>query len=187
MTPTSNIKTLRIPVISGEPLEIPFEPGTPQPVTREPRRPSTSNGATDGLSPRMRGNRRRNAPQAPRRGSNPAYAGELVQDGTGPAVAAVYPRVCGGTRGRYWNRRKSGGLSPRMRGNRAAVSARCCHSGSIPAYAGEPSQVIARRPQYRVYPRVCGGTNLNRGCWQIAVYPRICGGTLVPPPGVVPI
>ena len=51
-----------------------------------------------------------------------------------------------------------GGLSPRMRGNPGLGRDGRDGIRSIPAYAGEPHDVIAVKYAHRVYPRVCGGT-----------------------------
>ena len=50
------------------------------------------------------------------------------------------------------------GLSPRMRGNLRHSQFEPPSPGSIPAYAGEPSEQPANYVTDRVYPRVCGGT-----------------------------
>ena len=50
-----------------------------------------------GLSPRMRGNRRGQAPPAQPPGSIPAYAGEPPLPFAEQGTEEVYPRVCGGT------------------------------------------------------------------------------------------
>ena len=50
-----------------------------------------------GLSPRVRGNRRRRTSSVPLAGSIPACAGEPVRSIRGGGKRAVYPRVCGGT------------------------------------------------------------------------------------------
>ena len=50
------------------------------------------------------------------------------------------------------------GLSPRVRGNRAAERRLRLLSGSIPACAGEPGLEPVCGSQSWVYPRVCGGT-----------------------------
>ena len=55
-------------------------------------------------------------------------------------------------------KKQAAGLSPRMRGNPARLDAIVKAVGSIPAYAGEPWQARRDAWQYRVYPRVCGGT-----------------------------
>ena len=50
------------------------------------------------------------------------------------------------------------GLSPRMRGNHAALLHNVRRVRSIPAHAGEPKWRFSRRFSDRVYPRACGGT-----------------------------
>ena len=95
-----------------------------------------SNRRGRGLSPRVRGNHlgwRRRLVDA---GSIPACAGEPDNGSRWWRPGTVYPRVCGGTDWAMWPVSRSGGLSPRVRGNRL--------------HAGERSD--------RVYPRVCGGT-----------------------------
>ena len=111
----------------------------------------------------------------------------------------VYPRVCGGTWYSFCLLLRQDGLSPRVRGNPAVVwFVYYCH-GSIPACAGEPIREGKFREYWRVYPRVCGGTEWAY-CWLVhgvgsipacagepyeirgvgvskTVYPRVCGGT----------
>ena len=71
---------------------------------------------------------------------------------------SVYPRVCGGTATTTDRAASAAGLSPRVRGNRAAGRRQPPRNRSIPACAGEPwRHSIGSRPA-RVYPRVCGGT-----------------------------
>ena len=66
--------------------------------------------------------------------------------------------MCGGTPHRAMHATTSGGLSPRVRGNRRPRSPHHQRSGSIPACAGEPGCGRSRPGEERVYPRVCGGT-----------------------------
>ena len=76
--------------------------------------------AVQGLSPRVRGNRRRCCLTALRLRSIPACAGEpplAVNDGQG---SRVYPRVCGGTEPDELLDILRMGLSPRVRGNHRA-------------------------------------------------------------------
>ena len=85
--------------------------------------------------------------------------------------------MCGGT-GRSGLRHDApGGLSPRVRGNRAPCARWPGHSGSIPACAGEP--VICRRSRRGrwVYPRVCGGTVIVLSVWRqmAGLSPRVRG------------
>ena len=103
---------------------------------------SKANGLRDslrGLSPRVRGNpvRHRHAVGVER--SIPACAGEPDWCSMLLKVARVYPRVCGGTQDRGAPIDLHSGLSPRVRGNRTALSVSPCTAGSIPACAGEPT------------------------------------------------
>ena len=112
-----------------------------------------------GLSPRVRGNRNRRPIHIRIAGSIPACAGE---PGGVPPVCleiGVYPRVCGGTGGVGGVQGLVDGLSPRVRGNRGLIAVGMCSLGSIPACAGEPTQLRRCATTRRVYPRVCGGTN----------------------------
>ena len=70
-----------------------------------------------GLSPRVRGNRQGGPVQRLREGSIPACAGEPPCLPVPASPAAVYPRVCGGTRLTPAPARTLRGLSPRVRGN----------------------------------------------------------------------
>ena len=66
--------------------------------------------------------------------------------------------MCGGTSTTGISEKPVRGLSPRVRGNRAARPALLHIRGSIPACAGEPLHQKRRLLSYGVYPRVCGGT-----------------------------
>ena len=115
----------------------------------------------NGLSPRVRGNRRGRRGSAGAEGSIPACAGEPPRPCTAPALPLVYPRVCGGT-GHAWQGQKGQkGLSPRVRGNRRRGRGREGRQRSIPACAGEPTALPRGRRGRRVYPRVCGGTGVS--------------------------
>ena len=111
-----------------------------------------------GLSPRVRGNPGNDAPSVGHIRSIPACAGEPSPSVSELAAYRVYPRVCGGTRDRNGVEYAAPGLSPRVRGNLDPVLVRPRLRGSIPACAGEPTDVIRRYKSRRVYPRVCGGT-----------------------------
>ena len=136
-------------------------------------------GQRKGLSPRVRGNRRRTESPAPLCGSIPACAGEPLLASPTVACCGVYPRVCGGTikivraaGGRY-------GLSPRVRGNLPSRILWPDAVRSIPACAGEPGCAPPAASRRGVYPRVCGGTrNTYAGAnadWGLS---RVCGGTV---------
>ena len=117
-----------------------------------------------GLSPRVRGNRRQRYDGRTQRGSIPACAGEPELARVAEQLSAVYPRVCGGTGCWHSDRRILEGLSPRVRGNLRALLLRAPSYRSIPACAGEPHAVHARRVRREVYPRVCGGTPKGAAC-----------------------
>ena len=116
-----------------------------------------------GLSPRVRGNLARRMAQAVLCWSIPACAGEPPGQSSGGWLAAVYPRVCGGTASPTWPAALSPGLSPRVRGNHLANPAAACCGRSIPACAGEPLSLSGSLALAEVYPRVCGGTRLRPG------------------------
>ena len=91
----------------------------------------------------------------------------------------VYPRVCGGTPALDFCTRRYMGLSPRVRGNQAHEGLGAGQSGSIPACAGEPTDVGKDEA------RLTGLSPRVRGNQQPADYlgrffrsiPRVCGGT----------
>ena len=122
-----------------------------------PRRALRMSGR-EGLSPRVRGNRRRRSSGRAITGSIPACAGEPVSLPPAPARPWVYPRVCGGTLSMNSGTRRCIGLSPRVRGNPPGVWHDLTAPGSIPACAGEPGQLPLVLHRAEVYPRVCGGT-----------------------------
>ena len=115
-----------------------------------------------GLSPRVRGNHLQLDLRRQRLGSIPACAGE-PKSGRHPLPRRwVYPRVCGGTMVVQPRRQRRGGLSPRVRGNPDHADSRRERTGSIPACAGEPCGTIPTCRRGSVYPRVCGGTRIQR-------------------------
>ena len=111
-----------------------------------------------GLSPRVRGNRRARSSVCVHGRSIPACAGEPRTLTSQGQHFWVYPRVCGGTCLTPSHAAPFGGLSPRVRGNLGMEIEAGRPAGSIPACAGEPRGTGARRAGRRVYPRVCGGT-----------------------------
>ena len=150
---------------------IPACAGEPRPPAPSPRRgevyPRVCGGTmrrvreqvqVQGLSPRVRGNRRWGAGRAVAVRSIPACAGEPVGARGDRAALPVYPRVCGGTRGIARAELRPLGLSPRVRGNRHGGRAGAGRVGSIPACAGEPVHRCRLHIFDVVYPRVCGGT-----------------------------
>ena len=114
--------------------------------------------AKSGLSPRVRGNRRRVAVRWHAGRSIPARAGEPGSPSRSSSGRRVYPRACGGTHDKRDHGRHEQGLSPRVRGNRERHCFRAPANRSIPARAGEPKPPRWSRLNARVYPRACGGT-----------------------------
>ena len=74
-----------------------------------------------GLSPRVRGNPSGGTCTGISVGSIPACAGEPSPVASDDPDDPVYPRVCGGTHIVRSQAAVFGGLSPRVRGNRAAA------------------------------------------------------------------
>ena len=137
---------------------------------------------TKGLSPRVRGNRPLSLSRKQRLGSIPACAGEPVYFFFRVLEVGVYPRVCGGTRGRREPVPADKGLSPRVRGNPAPRSSARKNSRSIPACAGEPAPKERKVGMATVYPRVCGGTGISVGIILNigGLSPRVRGNPIYP-------
>ena len=121
--------------------------------------PAASTAPASGLSPRVRGNRGLAAQTPAPEGSIPACAGEPITASDPWPAEEVYPRVCGGTPQFAQPPVGVKGLSPRVRGNPRPDQPAMAGTRSIPACAGEPLSLAARRLAAEVYPRVCGGTD----------------------------
>ena len=93
------------------------------------------------LSPRVRGNHLRGCCDPIGNMSIPACAGEPPCAIKVPFIGIVYPRVCGGTLSSLAISCSPGCLSPRVRGNPGSVAPSTSERLSIPACAGEPSDV----------------------------------------------
>ncbi len=109
-----------IPACAGEPSGRCRCPPTPAVYPRVCGGTENSNKDTiiaAGLSPRVRGNRRRIRQLDTRTGSIPACAGEPTTAIARTFWQGVYPRVCGGTAENRTARVAVEGLSPRVRGN----------------------------------------------------------------------
>ena len=114
-----------------------------------------------GLSPRVRGNRCKDAMEMCPLGSIPACTGEPRTFDIPGVCAQVYPRVYGGTGLPKALHRRLAGLSPRVRGNHILLLSTTPLLGSIPACTGEPSEGIQQTLIFTVYPRVYGGTSMS--------------------------
>ena len=89
----------------------------------------------------------------------------------------VYPHVCGGTKATAVDGKPTGGLSPRVWGNRQQGYSYYRDSGSIPTCVGEPLLLFRQSARKGVYPHVCGGT-LQYQAAQPAIWglsPRVWG------------
>ena len=115
-----------------------------------------------GLSPRGRGNPLTGVPHRIARGSIPAWAGQPSVVLPADMPGSVYPRVGGATYAYTVLADLAAGLSPRGRGNPVCRVSPGLVSGSIPAWAGQPSSVPRFRLQWPVYPRVGGATPISR-------------------------
>ena len=137
-----------------------------------------------GLSPRVRGNLSISAYPVIGKRSIPACAGEPQGGVVKRFRGKVYPRVCGGTDYDGNVLDAATGLSPRVRGNLAALGDNYPCVGSIPACAGEPYPCSGSCGVSGVYPRVCGGTARRPGDLQAVrgLSPRVRGNRSYPDP-----
>ncbi len=161
---SAKVQIRSIPAGAGEPLEIQAFRYTSRVYPRGCGGTFTKNAQwtqTAGLSPRVRGNRAYTIDEALNQRSIPAGAGEPSCYCHQPSATQVYPRGCGGTLCTLFDYPSSGGLSPRVRGNRLCQRGNAQYGRSIPAGAGEPTVSETASRYARVYPRGCGGTYLH--------------------------
>ena len=116
-------------------------------------------GGIRGLSPPTRGNPRPLIHWGAKQRSIPAHAGEPPQLPRSARLCPVYPRPRGGTGRSVHLRPPQGGLSPPTRGNPPPAADGQANTGSIPAHAGEPPDMVMARVKIAVYPRPRGGTS----------------------------
>ncbi len=133
--------------------------------------------AAPGLSPQVRGNRRRDRGDEQGSGSIPAGAGEPSVNEAVNRMVQVYPRRCGGTTTSSGRVASTAGLSPQVRGNPRRRGHPQSRGRSIPAGAGEPRRSPPRCASSWVYPRRCGGTGLARiAAWAwLGLSPQVRG------------
>ena len=144
------------------------EPSSPRPKPPAPSVYPRACGGTrlyakgaspwQGLSPRVRGNRKTTDILSVTQGSIPARAGEPSGRTPRTGGRGVYPRACGGTSKGRRGPRAYYGLSPRVRGNPLPPFSMLVLVRSIPARAGEPATSLGQLHLVSVYPRACGGT-----------------------------
>ncbi len=173
----SRIRTVGAPGPSGS---IPAGAGEPCSHRRRscPRRvdPRGSGGANrrckisgflSGRSPRERGSPAELHGPGMTSGSIPAGAGEPANRLPRSHLRRVDPRGSGGASKVEWIIASVTGRSPRERGSRRWPARSPRRSGSIPAGAGEPSDVSQHGDYRRVDPRGSGGARCGggwRGC-----------------------
>ena len=133
--------------------------------TRRSIRPPRCSG---GLSPHVRGNRRR-APRRDRRpGSIPACTGKPCRPRGRLCPAWVYPRMYGETSATDGSTSWTAGLSPHVRGNSSATGPRRPAARSIPACTGKPRRRQRPGGSRRVYPRMYGETPVGELWYEVA-------------------
>ena len=115
-----------------------------------------------GLSPRGRGNRRRQGRPDAHSRSIPAWAGQPVGSPSSALEKSVYPRVGGATCSASWKMSAWTGLSPRGRGNPLILGEPVHRMRSIPAWAGQPITISSSICLPLVYPRVGGATRSSQ-------------------------
>ena len=137
---------------------------------------------SEGLSPRVRGNLPPLFGAGRISGSIPACAGEPVSTLAFSRAWQVYPRVCGGTMSNFFDSVFIKGLSPRVRGNLCQCARRPSCARSIPACAGEPREDGQDAQGGKVYPRVCGGTQMRHivDVSETGLSPRVRGNPSCP-------
>ncbi len=125
-------------------------------------RPVLANVQVAGPSPRVRGKRGGLQQRRVKRRSIPACAGEALHRAGRAPRGGVHPRVCGGSFIVDIYVRNGNGPSPRVRGKRRGRALARARPGSIPACAGEAFESSRSSTRFRVHPRVCGGSVVNR-------------------------
>ena len=130
-----------------------------------------------GLSPRVRGYLRLNAPPLQVNGSIPAGAGLPRRHVRISVPEKVYPRGCGATFQPEADKLDALGLSPRVRGYLRLNAPPLQVNGSIPAGAGLPCDPRGVYRRSEVYPRGCGATlnNTAGGSPLEGLSPRVRG------------
>ena len=155
-----------IPASAGEPCNLRRQRSTRWVYPREcggTQTIATGEDVGKGLSPRVRGNHGYPIEQVHEMRSIPASAGEPDSPNIHGLDWRVYPRECGGTLSSFRCQDSQQGLSPRVRGNQITPGMGILMMRSIPASAGEPWIFNPLSHDATVYPRECGGTQVNSG------------------------
>ena len=130
-----------------------------------------------GLSPRVWGNPGGQTQRFAYAGSIPTCVGQPPCANRGLLPITVYPHVCGATSVHKASRLPMPGLSPRVWGNRETADAYSAYCRSIPTCVGQPSISSAFGLIVKVYPHVCGATNVSEEQMPIdmGLSPRVWG------------
>ncbi len=146
-----------------------------------------------GLSPRLRGNRRRQLKDRVHRGSIPALTGKPTGLPRLPVQVRVYPRAYGETAAAREADVQRQGLSPRLRGNHSKPAGGKSGKRSIPALTGKPAPALRGARRSEVYPRAYGETQklIQDNISNTGLSPRLRGnqilGAVLPAPrGSIP-
>ena len=136
----------------------------------------------EGLSPRVRGSPFRFDSAVDSSRSIPTSAGQPHQPDKGTAALQVYPHECGAASEPAWKRRRTEGLSPRVRGSRRHRHTSECRPRSIPTSAGQPSPAGPTTTRCRVYPHECGAARISGITWHgtYGLSPRVRGSRRTP-------
>ena len=137
----------------------------------------------EGLSPRVRGNRRAADDCRAQDGSIPACAGKPTSWTGSSMPDGVYPRVCGETNASLAGLFSAGGLSPRVRESGLLLLVSLSQKGLSPRVRGNPTRRSLPRFSPRSIP-ACAGKPREDRAWRAGtrVYPRVCGETDCPTP-----
>ena len=150
-----------IPACTGKPRSTarrPAELGVYPRMYGETGWQARSSPSPGGLSPHVRGNRRRTGCSADHGGSIPACTGKPRPRRRCSRPSEVYPRMYGETYRIAQCILGAWGLSPHVRGNPLRLHVGPLALGSIPACTGKPNRCLHHQAVAGVYPRMYGET-----------------------------
>ena len=109
-----------------------------------------------GSSPRMRGKRDLEVPDAAHRRIIPAHAGQTPGRSASTSAPTDHPRACGANAPGWLSALKNAGSSPRMRGKLRGPAEHHRRQRIIPAHAGQTSAATTPIRWTTDHPRACG-------------------------------
>ena len=116
---------------------------------------------SEGLSPRVWGNRPTLNSKAFNSGPIPTCVGQPCRRAGIPRQDEAYPHVCGATSPSKSSFNCVSGLSPRVWGNPAKIPAELGNLGPIPTCVGQPPVSGLCCSLNGAYPHVCGATTIS--------------------------